>query len=225
MLYLCRGEGLGEHISDHVVRGAVNKLDQPLLHDPVDPVVMHINVLCAWVVLIVACRCDGCLVVQKEGGGALDGAKDLRDEVAKPEGFLAAMCCCNILTFSGGQGDNLLPLQGPQYSAAVNEECIARDGAAVLSHAAICVCITFQGGIGLALCEPQVACARKIVEDPLHSLPIGRPRVCCKTGNCCNCKCNVWACCQYSPVEGTDCLMVGHIVHHPILPWACRCLV
>ena len=74
---------------------------------------MHIDVLCVWMVLVVMHERNGCLIVQKEGGGALDVAEDLGDEAAKLEGFLAAMHRCDILTFSGGQGDNLLSLQGP----------------------------------------------------------------------------------------------------------------
>ena len=113
MLHLCRREGLGECIGDHVICGAIDKLDRPLLHDPADPVVTHIDVLGARVVLVVMHEGDGHLVVRKEGGRALDVAKHLRDEVAEPEGFLAAMHRCDVLTLGGGQGDNLLLLRRP----------------------------------------------------------------------------------------------------------------
>jgi len=117
---------------------------------------MYIDVLGVWVVLVVAHEGDGCLVVQKEGGGALDVAKHLGDEVMEPEGFLATMHHCDVLTLGGRQGDNLLPLRRLQDSATINEKCIARYGTAVFGHAAICICITLQRVVGLAISKPQV---------------------------------------------------------------------
>jgi hypothetical protein len=73
-------------------------------------VVTHIDVLGLQMVLIVVCECDSGLVIRKESGGGSDVAKDLRDEAAKPKGFLAAMCCCDILALGGGQGNDLLLL-------------------------------------------------------------------------------------------------------------------
>jgi len=72
--------------------------------------VAHINVLGLWMVLVVMCECDGSLVIAKECGGGSEVAKDLRDKAAKPEGFLAAMHCCDILTLGGGQRNDLLSL-------------------------------------------------------------------------------------------------------------------
>jgi hypothetical protein len=71
---------------------------------------MHIDVLDPQMVLVVACKCDGGLVIRKESGVGSDVAKDLRDEAAKPKGFLATMYHCDILALGGGQGNNLLSL-------------------------------------------------------------------------------------------------------------------
>jgi len=101
---------LGEDISHHVIGGAVNELDRTLLNDPADPMVAHINVLGPWMVLVVMRECDGSLVIAKECGGGSEVAKDLGDKAAKPEGFLAAMRCCNVLALGGGQRNDLLSL-------------------------------------------------------------------------------------------------------------------
>ena len=110
MLDLGGRQCLGEDIGHHVVSGAVNELDRTLLNNPVDPMVVHINMLGLWMVLVVICKCNGSLVITKECGRGSKVTEDLGDKAAKPEGFLAAMCCCNILTLCGGQRNNLLLL-------------------------------------------------------------------------------------------------------------------
>jgi len=82
VLHLGRGQRLGEGIGYHVICGAVDKPDGALLNNPADPMVSHINVLRAWVVLVVACECDGHLVVGKQSGGGCDVAEYLRNEAA-----------------------------------------------------------------------------------------------------------------------------------------------
>ena len=128
MLHLGRGQHLGEGVSHHVICWAVNKLDGALLNNPTYPVIPHVDVLHAWVVLVVACECNGCLVVGKQSGGQCDGAKHLGDEAAKPQGFLATMCRRDVLPLGGGQGDDLLLLRGPRDGAAVDKKGIAGDG-------------------------------------------------------------------------------------------------
>jgi len=82
VLHLGGGQCLGEGVGHHVIRGAVDKPDGALLDNPADPMVSHVNVLCAWVVLVVMCECDGHLVVGKQSGGGCDIAKYLRNEAA-----------------------------------------------------------------------------------------------------------------------------------------------
>jgi len=77
VLHLGRGQCLGEGVGHHVIRGAVDKPDGALLDDPADPMVLHINVLRARVVLVVMCERDGHLVVGKQSGGGCDVAKYL----------------------------------------------------------------------------------------------------------------------------------------------------
>ena len=84
MLHFGGRERLGEHISYHVICGAVNKMDRPLLNDPVDPMVPHIDMLGLQIVLVIVCECNGCLIVGEESGGGLEVTKYLSDEAAKP---------------------------------------------------------------------------------------------------------------------------------------------
>jgi hypothetical protein len=84
--------------------------DRTLLNNPADPVVMHINVLGLWMVLVIACECNGGLVIRKESGGGSEVTEDLRDKAAKPKGFLAAVHCCNVLALGGRQRNNILLL-------------------------------------------------------------------------------------------------------------------
>ena len=67
-----------------------------------NPVVPHVNVLHAQVVLVVMRKCNGRLIVREQSGGRCDVAKYLRDEAAKPQGLLATVRCCNILALGGG---------------------------------------------------------------------------------------------------------------------------
>jgi hypothetical protein len=59
MLHLDRWQCLGEHISNHVVGGAVNEAQGTLLDDPSDPMIMHVDVLGPGMVLVVAHEHDG----------------------------------------------------------------------------------------------------------------------------------------------------------------------
>ncbi len=82
----------------------------------------HIYVLGAGMVLVVARERDHGLVVAEHCCGVFEGAKYLREEAVQPECLLYTVRRCNVFTFSGGQGDNLLPFGGPQDGAAVDEE-------------------------------------------------------------------------------------------------------
>ena len=110
VLHLGRGQCLGKDVSNHVICGAVDESDQALLNDLADPMVLYVDVVCTWVVLVVTGERNGRLVVREQCGGGGDIAKDLRNKAAKPKGLLASVCGCNVLAFSGGQGDNLLSL-------------------------------------------------------------------------------------------------------------------
>jgi hypothetical protein len=59
MLHLDRWQHLGECVGDYVIGGAVNEAQGPLLNDPSDPMIMHINVLGPGMVLVVACEHNG----------------------------------------------------------------------------------------------------------------------------------------------------------------------
>ena len=45
MLYLGRGQGLGERVCNHIIGGAVDEAQGALLDNPVDEMVLHIDVL------------------------------------------------------------------------------------------------------------------------------------------------------------------------------------
>jgi hypothetical protein len=97
MLDLGWRQGLHEHISDHVVCGAVYELEDTELDHPVDPVVLDINMLCPGMVLMVVRECNGHLVVWEEGGWLLEWSEDLRDEGVQPECLLAAMYLLSVV--------------------------------------------------------------------------------------------------------------------------------
>ena len=63
MLHLGRGDSLGEGVRNHVVGWAINKAHGSMLDDPSNEMVLHINVLHARMVLVVACEGNGGLVV------------------------------------------------------------------------------------------------------------------------------------------------------------------
>ena len=111
VLHLGGGQCLGEGVSHHVVRQAIDEPDGTLFDNPADPVVPHVDVLRARVVLVIACECDGRLIVGEQSGGGCDGAENLGDEAAKPQGLLAAMRRRDVLALGGGQGDDLLSLR------------------------------------------------------------------------------------------------------------------
>ena len=73
-------------------------------------------------VLMVACKGYGGLVVAEHNGCLLEGAEDFQEKTTQPECFLHSMYCCNILTLRCRQEDDLLLLEQPQHSAAVNKE-------------------------------------------------------------------------------------------------------
>ncbi len=52
--------------------------------DTVDLVISHINVLCARVVLVVACERDGGLIVGEKCERVAKGAKNFGEEASKP---------------------------------------------------------------------------------------------------------------------------------------------
>jgi len=63
MLHLCRRQGLSERVGDHVVGRAVHEAHRPLLDDPSNEVITHVDMLHARVVLMVAGEGDGRLIV------------------------------------------------------------------------------------------------------------------------------------------------------------------
>ena len=63
MLHLGRGQGLGECVCDHVISQAVDKAEGALVNHLVNKMISHINVLCACVILVIACEGDYCLIV------------------------------------------------------------------------------------------------------------------------------------------------------------------
>ena len=63
MFHLGRGKGLGEGIGDHVVGQAIDDTQGALLGNPSDEVVVHVDVLRARMVLVIAGERDGCLVI------------------------------------------------------------------------------------------------------------------------------------------------------------------
>jgi hypothetical protein len=65
-------------VGDHVIHGAIDEAYGALLDDPPDPVVAHVNVLCAGMVLVVACECNGGLVVREKSCRILERSEDSR---------------------------------------------------------------------------------------------------------------------------------------------------
>ena len=63
MFHLGGGQHLCKCISNHVIGGAINEVQDALLDDPADPMVVHVNVLGLCVILVVTCKCDGCLII------------------------------------------------------------------------------------------------------------------------------------------------------------------
>ena len=82
MLHFSRGECLGEGVGNHVVGGAINEVERALFDHPLDPMIAHIDMLHARVVLMIACERDGCLVVGEKGGGIPEASEDFRKEGA-----------------------------------------------------------------------------------------------------------------------------------------------
>ena len=89
----------------------------------------------------------------------------------------------DIPALGGGERDNLLSLGRPGYSATINKERVACDGALILGHAAVGVRIPFEGVSGLSIREPELARACQVPEDPLDSFPMSWPGFCSKLGN------------------------------------------
>ena len=86
-------------LCDHIIRGTIHKADQHCLDDPVDPTVMQANVFGTRAVLM-SVR-DGCLVNGEENGCLrVEVAKDLKDEVAKPQCLLTPTACVTQCTCS-----------------------------------------------------------------------------------------------------------------------------
>ena len=72
--------------------------------------IVQVDVLRARVVVVVSSEGNWCLVVREEGGGWFDGVEHLGQEASQPKCLLHAVGCCDVLTFGGGQEDNLLLL-------------------------------------------------------------------------------------------------------------------
>ena len=63
MLHLGRGQGLGERVSDHVVRWAIHEAEGALLNDPANEVIAHVNVFGACMILVITGEGNGGLVI------------------------------------------------------------------------------------------------------------------------------------------------------------------
>ena len=80
MLDLWRREHFGKGISDHVISGAVDKVNLAIINDPVDEVEVDINVLGAGVVLMVFGEHDCGLIIRKECSGEWEGSERITDQ-------------------------------------------------------------------------------------------------------------------------------------------------
>lgn len=115
------------------------------------------------------------MLIEKDamrGGSRYDLPEGLREKRAQPQRLLHAVHCQNILTFSGGKGDNLLTLEGSGYSTIINEERIARDGMFDLSHAAVCICIALEGLLDLSIQKSKVLGASQTAKISLYCFPV-----------------------------------------------------
>ena len=63
MFHLGRGRGLSEGVGNHVVGQAIDDVQGALLNDPSDEVVLHVDVLHACMILVIAGECNGCPVI------------------------------------------------------------------------------------------------------------------------------------------------------------------
>ena len=63
MLHFGRGKSLGEGVHNYVIGWAINEVHRSTLNDPVDEMILHIDVLCVQMVLVVTCEGNGGLVV------------------------------------------------------------------------------------------------------------------------------------------------------------------
>lgn len=72
------GERFGEHVSDHVGGGAINKTEGALLDHPANEMVADVDVLGPRVIAMVLRESDRSLIVREEYGGFLDrGGEDV----------------------------------------------------------------------------------------------------------------------------------------------------
>jgi hypothetical protein len=108
VLHFQRGKCLGEDIGNHVVGGAIYEVQSALLHHPTDPMVAHVNVLRAHVILVVARERNHGLIVGEQGDGVGEGAEKFREEALEPEALLHAMCSHDILALHHGKRDDFL---------------------------------------------------------------------------------------------------------------------
>ena len=96
-----RGKGLGEHISDHVVDGAVDKAQFAIVNNPVDKMEAYVNVLGAGMILMILQECDHRLIVGEECGGSVEwkGSKHLTNQQVQPQHFFCHVCHSDVLAF------------------------------------------------------------------------------------------------------------------------------
>jgi hypothetical protein len=104
---------LHEDIGSHVIGGTIVQDDVAFFNHKVDEMIMNIDMLCASVKASILSECDGTLVVTEESSGFREQAKDLTNELSKPDSFLRGLACSNILSFHCRQCDQLLLLQTP----------------------------------------------------------------------------------------------------------------
>src|SRR6266404_7298764 len=92
-------------VHNHVSGGAIDQAKHTVFHNPVYKMVMHINVLCVGVKLVVIRECDGQLVVGEQSYCVIEWAEDLCQHVVKPYALLHVMggcdCCAALAQLTG----------------------------------------------------------------------------------------------------------------------------
>ena len=80
MLDFWGGERLGEGVGDHVVCRAEYEPNFAIIDYPVDKVKTNVNVFHAHMILMVFSKCNGGLIVRKEGDGLIQGDENFSNK-------------------------------------------------------------------------------------------------------------------------------------------------
>jgi hypothetical protein len=117
MLHFGGWECLSECVGHHVIGRAIIQLQCPLLNYPADPVVSHVDVLHACMVLVVVGEGNGGLVVREQDSSVLEQPKDLRQQAMNvmihrtryhTRLHLALLCICDMHALDATDGDALM---------------------------------------------------------------------------------------------------------------------